>query len=128
MAAPSVAPFSIAKLSNRAFSHARGARVRAAAMTRRQGVAAIATAGTLLREAGQVAGAAEFAATGPTAILERRGSFALENEEWRKRLSPAQYSILREASTERPFGSPLNSEKRTGAARHHDVCSEEPYC
>jgi peptide-methionine (R)-S-oxide reductase len=36
------------------------------------------------------------------------------NEEWKKLLSPAQYYILREEGTERPFSSPLNSEKRKG--------------
>jgi peptide-methionine (R)-S-oxide reductase len=34
--------------------------------------------------------------------------------EWRKRLTPGQYRILREAETERPFTSPLNEEHRKG--------------
>jgi peptide-methionine (R)-S-oxide reductase len=36
------------------------------------------------------------------------------DEEWRKLLTPEQYSVLREDGTERPFTSPLNHEKRQG--------------
>ncbi len=35
-------------------------------------------------------------------------------EEWKKRLTPGQYAVLREDATERPYSSPLNNEKREG--------------
>jgi peptide-methionine (R)-S-oxide reductase len=34
--------------------------------------------------------------------------------EWRKVLTPDQYAVLRHESTERPFSSPLDKEKRRG--------------
>lgn len=36
------------------------------------------------------------------------------DEEWKKLLSPAQFSVLRREGTEPPFTSPLNNEKRLG--------------
>ncbi len=45
------------------------------------------------------------AATGPLRVSE---------DEWKKRLTPAQFDVLRKEGTERPQSSPLNAEKRKG--------------
>jgi peptide-methionine (R)-S-oxide reductase len=34
--------------------------------------------------------------------------------QWKAKLTPGQYAVLREESTERPFSSPLNGEHRKG--------------
>eukprot|EP00899_Mesostigma_viride_P020634 jgi/Mesvir1/28572/Mv00988-RA.1 len=45
---------------------------------------------------------------------KRIGEFAITDAEWRARLDPLSYDVLRHAATERPFTSPLNNEKRKG--------------
>jgi peptide-methionine (R)-S-oxide reductase len=36
------------------------------------------------------------------------------DDEWKRLLTPAQYNVLRQAGTERPYSSPLNDEHRRG--------------
>lgn len=40
--------------------------------------------------------------------------FKLSDAEWKARLTPQQFAVLREQDTERAFTSPLNEEKRSG--------------
>lgn len=38
----------------------------------------------------------------------------LTDAQWRRKLTPARYAVLRQEDTERPFSSPLNDEHRRG--------------
>lgn len=49
------------------------------------------------------------------AVADTPASFRLSDAEWRRRLTPAAYDVLRQAGTERPFSSPLLEEHRRGA-------------
>ena len=46
--------------------------------------------------------------------LNSKDEWNLSKEEWKSRLSPESYYILREEGTERAFSSELNNEKRKG--------------
>jgi peptide-methionine (R)-S-oxide reductase len=61
------------------------------------------------------AGAAVFVfGCGKDASAKTRYTVTYSEAEWKKRLSPAAYRVLRQEDTERPFTSPLNKEKRKG--------------
>lgn len=64
-----------------------------------------------------------LAATGPLARATDYGAGLMPatiepivktEEEWRAKLTPDQFAVLRQEATERPFTSPLNDEKRKG--------------
>jgi peptide-methionine (R)-S-oxide reductase len=75
----------------------------------RAGASFGAAVGAALLGRGAVAGGAR-AATGTFEVTRAE-------EEWRRLLTPAQYEVLREHGTERPFTSPLDKEKRAGLFR-----------
>jgi peptide-methionine (R)-S-oxide reductase len=62
-------------------------------------------------------GLARVANAQPTPAAPRIEPLKLADAEWRRRLTPAQYQVLRQAGTERAFTSALNDEKRKG--RYH---------
>ena len=76
---------------------------------------------TTLHRRALLTGAASLAALALGAGRGRAGDMTtttdfknLSAAEWKKRLTPAQYGILREEGTERAFTSPLDHEKRKG--------------
>jgi len=53
-------------------------------------------------------------ACGREATAKESFPFQLSETQWRKRLTAAEYRILREEGTERAYSSPLDDEKRSG--------------
>jgi len=51
---------------------------------------------------------------GPADVASRHFPVDKTDDEWRAALKPEQYRVLRGHSTERPYSSPLNTEKRVG--------------
>jgi peptide-methionine (R)-S-oxide reductase len=47
-------------------------------------------------------------------VIAKIERITMTDEEWKKKLSPQQYDVLREEGTERAFSSPLNEEQRDG--------------
>jgi peptide-methionine (R)-S-oxide reductase len=59
-------------------------------------------------------GLAGFLATAGAVRAQPVYEVSYTDAEWRRRLTPAQYNILRQQGTEVPFSSPLLNEHRTG--------------
>jgi len=55
----------------------------------------------------------------PAAPEEPNGKVELTDEEWRERLTPEQYRILRQAGTERPNGQVYKEFKAQGEGAYH---------
>jgi peptide-methionine (R)-S-oxide reductase len=67
---------------------------------------------------GLAGGAAFWFVRGEAGTVPESGaSFRLSDAEWRRRLSPAAYAVLRRGETERSGSSPLDREHRRGTFR-----------
>ena len=61
-----------------------------------------------------LAGAALWGCREDAAQAAKQFQVSLTDAQWKQRLSPAAYGVLRHEDTERPFSSPLNDEHRAG--------------
>lgn len=81
-------------------------------MTRRNFLSVLSAIGLGSRaDAAEAAPGTPVAPGGPGGIQPLR----LSDAEWKQRLAPLAYQVLRHEATERPFTSPLNAEKRKGS-------------
>lgn len=69
---------------------------------------------TLLGGAGLLAFSLAFYGAGGRADAQKPFAFRLSDAEWKKRLGPAAFAVLRRDATERAWTSPLLKEKRRG--------------
>ena len=67
-----------------------------------------------LAPAGGLAGLFALYRAAHSASPARDKQWELSDEEWKKRLTPEQYAVLRHEGTERAGSSPFNAEKRKG--------------
>ena len=74
----------------------------------------LATRRTALAWLGVGTAATFLAACGSSPAEAKTFKVTYSDAEWKRRLTPEQYRILREEGTERPFSSPLDKEKRAG--------------
>lgn len=99
--------------------------------TRNYGILPVEPGGTMTRETsmdrrnflqGSLLGMAGLGAIGLTGLsfgganAKAKGSFEITKSDaaWKKQLTPDQYYVLRQEGTERPYSSPLDTEKRVG--------------
>lgn len=68
----------------------------------------------LLLAGSSAAGLALFGCRGSASAAPEHFEVTLSDAQWKAKLSPAAYAVLRHENTETPFTSPLNNEHRAG--------------